>query len=171
MARGGHNAKTNEELKANGTFRKVYHADRKSFELLDAAPPSPFPDKRRSDYWDHFTGLYVSTQILTKQHLDAIETLCNLRADLDDLDANIQKDGITFTTDTGQIKANPSYSLKLQTQAQILRIYEQFGGTPRTSMTLKTPTANKEKVDPFEELMKMGAVSEASKPKSRQAKA
>lgn len=167
----GRPPKSSEQHKIDGTHQRVRHADRKAFELLDELPPCPFSDKRRATYWEHFTSLYISTQILTKQHLDAIETLCNLRADLDDLNEDVRIEGITFKTDTGQIKANPSYALKLQTQAQILRIYEQFGGTPRTSMTLKTPTANKDKVDPFEELMKMGAVSEASKPKSRQAKA
>ena len=163
--------KPTELHKIDGTYQPVRHADRKEFELLREVPDCPFKDSRRSTYWNHFCGKLITTGLLTVQHLDSVEMICNLRADLDDLNAQVQKEGFTFQTDSGQIKANPAYTLKLQVQAQILRVYEQFGFTPRSSMTLKGPTNQTKEKDPFEELLAMGAAMETAKPKDKRPKA
>lgn len=155
----------------DGTYRKDRHAIRKQFELLNEIPTPPFTDSRRVRYWDHFCEKLIITNILTIQHLDAVEMLCNLRSDLDDLNKQLQTEGATFQTDSGQLKPHPAYGLKLQTQAQILRVYEHFGFTPRTSTMLKTAAAPEKEKDPFEELLQMTAAFNSEKPKSRQPKA
>lgn len=148
--------KTSDELKKNGTFRPAYHADRKAFELLKDVPPPPDTfDKARTDYWNHFCSRLISSGLLTAQHLDAVKMLCSLHVDLDELNKQIQAEGITFHTDSGQIKANPAYALKLQTQAQILSTYDKFGFTPRASMNFKNPPQAAKETDPFEELVTM----------------
>lgn len=155
----------------DGTYRKDRHAIRKQFELLNEIPTPPFTDSRRVRYWDHFCEKLITTNILTIQHLDAVEMLCKMSADLDDLNEQVRTEGATFQTDTGQIKANPAYGLKIQLQGQIIRLYEQFGFTPRTSMMLKTAAAPEKEKDPFEELLQMTAAFNSEKPKSKQPKA
>jgi len=161
--------KSKEQHKRDGTYQRVRHADRKEFELLKNVPPAPAGfDATRKKYWVHFCDKLITTGLLTIQHLDSVEALCNLRADLDELNRDIKANGITFMTKTGQVKANPAYGLKLQTQAQILRIYEQFGFTPRTSMTLKAPKVQEKEKDPFEAVLEM---MNGKKNKRTQAKA
>ena len=167
----GRPPKTTDDHKRDGTYDPSRHSDRKEFALLKHIPDAPFTDQRRVKYWDHFCGKLITTGILTIQHLDSIEALCSLKSDLDDLNEQVRIEGATFKTDSGQIKANPAYTLKLQTQAQIIRLFEQFGFTPRTSMTLKAPNVKEKEKDPFEELLSMTAAIESSKPKDKRPKA
>ena len=167
MGRGGHNAKTVEELKKNGTYQPKYHAGRKTYEFLKEAPEAPkYLNERQAEYWDHFCVKLVNVGLLTVQHLDSVEHLCCLRVDLDTLNAQVENEGATYTTDTGQIKANPAYQLKIQVQAQVVRLYEQFGFTPRTSMTMKAPAGQVDK-DPFDEVLQMMKASTPVNPEKR----
>ena len=163
----GRPAKPVKDHLRDGTFQKVRHGNRAQFEAIKEVPKSPFSDKRRIQYWDHFCEKLITTGILTIQHLDAVETLCSLRSDYDDLDAQVRAEGATYTTDTGQKKPHPAYDLKLRVQGQIIRLYEQFGFTPRTSAGLKVQAEPETQKDPFEELLQMTGTFSTGRPRKQ----
>lgn len=172
MGRGGHNVKSTEELKRSGSYNATLHKNRVKLKEVDGVPPSPFEDEYRTQRWVHYCELMQETHHLTQRHLDGIELMCNLDADWIEVSENIKRTGITFTTETGQIKANPAVSIKLNIQSQMMRMYEQFGMTPRSSMNMKAlPEPDVKDTDPFEEVLAMMARTETSKPAVKRAKA
>lgn len=166
------NPKTTEQHKLTGTYRKDRHENRVKLKQVDGVPPSPFEDEYRTSRWVHYCELMQETHHLTQRHLDGIELMCNLDSDLIEVSENIKRTGITFTTETGQIKANPAVGIKLNIQSQMMRMYEQFGMTPRSSMNMKVPPDSGVKdTDPFEEVLAMMARNETQKPAVKRAKA
>lgn len=172
MGRGGHNVKSTDELKRSGSYNATLHKDRVKLKEVDGVPPSPFEDEYRTSRWLHYCELMKETHHLTQRHLDAIEVMCKLDADWLVADADVRKNGITFVSKGGQIKANPAVGIKLNIQSQIIRMYEQFGMTPRSSMNMKVPADQGKKApDPLEEVLKLMAQSETAKPQTKRAKA
>ena len=164
--------KTTEQHKLTGTYRKDRHENRVKLKEVDGVPPSPFEDEYRTSRWVHYCELMKETHHLTQRHLDAIEVMCKLDADWLVADADVRKNGITFVSKGGQIKANPAVGIKLNIQSQIIRMYEQFGMTPRSSMNMKVPADQGKKApDPLEEVLKLMAQSETAKPQTKRAKA
>lgn len=149
----GRPPKTETELKARGTFEKSKHAERAEIVPLDDMPPPPADfDAESAQWWNHFCADIMKTSVLAKQHLNAVRLMSTLMRDRRILDDDLKANGFTFTTDQGLIKQNPAFSLRKQIDDQLIRLYEQFGFTLRSGMTIKAP--EKPKTSIILEMMK-----------------
>lgn len=136
----GRPPKTDAQLRANGTFEKSKHADRVDIKPIEGIPPAPADlDAESARWWNHFCADIQKTSILAEQHLNAVRLMSTLMRDRRELDDELRKNGFTFTTEGGLIKQNPAFSLRKQIDDQLIRLYEQFGFTLRSGMTIKAP--------------------------------
>lgn len=155
----GRPPKTEKELKARGTFEKSRHADRAEIKPIDGIPPAPADfDAESVRWWNRFCADIQKTSVLAEQHLNAVRLMATLMRDRRELDDDLRKNGFTFTTEGGLIKQNPAFSLRKQIDDQLIRLYEQFGFTLRSGMTIKAP--EKPKTSIILEMMK-GRVKKA----------
>lgn len=136
----GRKPKTVDEHKRSGTYRADRHAARVPIVPIDGIPPAPadFNDEARH-WWNHFCADIQKTSALAEQHLNAVRLMAQLMCDRKKLDDDLQKNGFTFHTETGLIKQNPAFSLRKQIDDQLIRLFEQFGFTLRSGMTIKAP--------------------------------
>lgn len=130
--------KTTAQHKADGTYQKSRHADRAKQPPVEGipAPPEDFTD-RHTHWWNHYIKDIKSFTILTEPHLNAVALLCRLMVEREELEDEVKAKGRTFTTSSGQVKINPAWSARLMVDKEIIKIYEQFGFTLRSSMNLK----------------------------------
>lgn len=134
----GRKAKTTEQLKASGTYEKHYHGNRVEQPPVSGNPlPPPDFNERQTYWWNHFVRDITSFTTLTEPHLNAVAMLCRLTVEREILEADIQANGHTFTTSSGQVKINPAFTARMAVDNQIIKLYEQFGFTLRSSMNLK----------------------------------
>lgn len=131
--------KTTEQHKKDGTYQKVRHGDRAELPPVDGIPPAPagFTPKM-AEWWVHYIRDIQSFTTLGEPHLNAVALLCRLMVERETLDKDVQEKGHTFETSSGQIKINPAFTARVQIDGQIMKLYEQFGFTLRSSMTIKT---------------------------------
>ena len=149
MARGGQNIKSKEELKANGTYRPAYHANRLEAPTIDALPPAPPDfDKEHRAKWDEVCGLLFDADILAKADVDAVrlyvEAVIMAKRSWKDL----QQEG--YVVDG---KKNPAHLIYAEATKTARALFDQFGFTPRARMGMKVEP-KKEKTDPVADLMK-----------------
>lgn len=130
--------KTTEEHKRDGTYQKSRHANRATPPPVDGipAPPEDFTEEQ-ARWWNHYIKDIQSFAQLAEPHLNAVALLCRLMVEREKLDNDIQKNGHTFETSSGQIKINPAFTARQQIDGTIIKLYEQFGFTLRSSMNLK----------------------------------
>lgn len=152
----GRTPKSKEAHKATGTYQKVRHADRVSMPPVEGMPDAP-PDftDRHLHWWQHYIKDIKSFSVLTEPHLNAVVLLCRLMVERERLEAEIEAGGHTFKTGSGQVKINPAFTARMQVDNQILKLYEQFGFTLRSSMNLKVEKPKGE-TSKILELMKGG---------------
>lgn len=149
----GRQPKSETELKAKGTFEKSRHADRAEIIPLNGIPPAPADfDETRAYWWNHFCGDIQKTSVLAEQHLNAVRLMADLMACRKELSDQLKTEGFTFKTEGGMIKQNPAFSIRKQIDDQLIRLYEQFGFTLRSGMTIKAP--EKPKTSIILEMMK-----------------
>jgi P27 family predicted phage terminase small subunit len=129
---------TNAELKAKGTFNSTIHGGRLNLPAIDGdqSPPPDF-SAREIELWNHYVAEIRDMTVLSKQHLNSIALLCRLHSDREKLDAEIQKRGHVYETDSGLVKINPAVNARAKIDDQMMRLYEQFGFTARSSMSMK----------------------------------
>ena len=153
--------KTTEQHKKDGTYQKVRHADRADLPSVDGIPPAPDGfTERMAVWWKHYIKDIQGFTTLGEPHLNAVAILCRLMVDRETLDADIQAKGHTFETSSGQIKINPAFTARVQIDNQIIKLYEQFGFTLRSSMTIKTDKP-KAQTSRILEMMKGGTKKKA----------
>lgn len=157
----GRPPKSTAELKKKGTFEKSKQGDRAELPTVDGMPPAPieFTSKMKG-WWAHYIKDIQGFTTLGEPHLNAVALLCRLMVDRETLDSNIQQNGHTFKTDSGQVKINPAFSARVQIDNQIIKLYEQFGFTLRSSMTIKTDKP-KQQTSRILEMMKGGTKKKA----------
>lgn len=149
----GRKPKTIQEHKKAGTYRADRHAARATITPIDGIPQAPAGFSEDAKYWwNHFCADIQKTAGLAEQHLNAVRLMAQLMCDRTKLDDDLQKNGFTFRTETGLIKQNPAFSLRKQIDDQLIRLYEQFGFTLRSGMTIKAP--EKPKTSAILEMMK-----------------
>lgn len=145
----GRRPKTEEELKARGTFKRTKHADRVHIEGLEELPPPPEGfDAEATAWWYHFCADIQKSAVLAEQHLNAVRLMSTLMCDRRRLTEDIEENGYTYKSYVtlrdgsvvpGQIRQNPAFSLRKQIDDQLIRLYEQSGFTLRSGMTIKAP--------------------------------
>lgn len=149
MARGGQNIKSKEELKANGTYRPAYHANRLEAPTIDALPPAPPDfDEEHTEKWNQVCGLLFDADILAKADVDAVrlyvEAVIMAKRSWKDL----QTEGYVL-----EGKKNPAHLIYAEATKTARALFDQFGFTPRARMGMKVEP-KKEKTDPVADLMK-----------------
>ena len=140
----GRKPKSKQELKAKGTFEKCKQGDRVTLTPIEGIPPAPADfNKEAVNWWNHFCGDIQKASFLAEQHLNAVRLMSLLMVDRVALDKQLKKEGFTFTTEAGMMKQNPAFSLRKQIDDQLIRLFEQFGFTLRSGMTIKAPEKTK----------------------------
>ena len=104
-------------------------------------PPEELPESARAFWTTHAADLH-SRGLLTARDLPAFERTCRLWHQLQRLDEQIEHEGSTFTTTTGQVKQNPAAALRLQTERQFLQHCSGFAMTP--AARLRIPSSQPE---------------------------
>lgn len=151
----GRQPKTEQQLKAKGTFEKSKHAGRVDIVPIEGIPQPPADfDEKRSQWWNHFCADIQKAGVLAEQHLNAVRLMSDLMVCRVELSEQLEKERYTFKTENGMIKQHPAFSLRKQIDDQLIRLYEQFGFTLRSGMTIKAP--EKPKTSTIFELMKGG---------------
>lgn len=152
----GRPPKSTKELKAKGTFEKCKQGDRAKQPTVEGvpAPPEDFTD-RQVYWWNHYIKDIQSFTVLTEPHLNSIALLSRLMVEREKLDEQIQTKGHTFETSSGQVKINPAFQARLAVDKEIIKLYEQFGFTLRSSMNLKVDKP-KQQTSKILEMMKGG---------------
>lgn len=155
MARGIYNAKPTEQLKANGTYRPVYHANRVEVETVDEIPPCPADlDKEHKTAWVEFCERLRNVGILTGVDYYAIRTFVEAQVTARKTYALMSKEG--FVIDG---KKHPAHLVYAEAVKTMRALYDQFGLTPRARMGLRVEKKKKED-DPIAKLAK--AMSEGN---------
>jgi P27 family predicted phage terminase small subunit len=139
----GRPPKSEAELKKNGSFEKGKHGNRIQLPAIKGIPSPPTDFKgtgnaRLRFWWKTYIQDIQSFAQLSKPHLQMVALMCRLMVDREKMDRQIQKDGFTFKTESGQVKINPMVSARNTIDNQLIRTYESFGFSLRSSMTIKT---------------------------------
>ena len=150
MGRGGHNAKSTEEHRLNGTFRPQRHADRAE-NFAETVEEIPIPNDL--DKVLHPKFLEVAKQvgslgILTDQDSDSL-VLYVQTLHLKELAYKELQSGL-FTGEG----VNPAFRAYLQCDAVLKPLRDALGLNPKARQSLKTKKAIKMEIDPFAALLK-----------------
>lgn len=149
MGRGGHNIKSKEELKANGTYRPAYHANRLEAPVVDEVPPPPADfDKEHADKWKAVCALLKDADILANADIDAVRLYVESVIMAKRNWAILQREG--FVVDG---KKHPAHLVYESATKMAKALFEQFGFTPRARMGMKVQPKKKE-TDPVADLLK-----------------
>lgn len=138
MAKGGQNAKSEAQLKQEGTYRKDRHAARLKVPLLDSIPPPPpYFTKQQTELWNKICAWMKRDNILSDTYTELIERYCNAWKTWDKARQDVDKNGVVFSTKSSQIKQNPAVAIEKEMLSLMLRILQEFGYTPRASNSVK----------------------------------
>lgn len=140
--RGGHNAKPNQELAANGTYRKDRHAARLEAPPAEGIPEPPAHfDAEHRQRWYKVGGMLKTLGILADVDAESLRTYVAMavtadRAYIRYLEKAERCDWLIFRD--------------ASTMAE--RLQDKFGFTPRARMGIKVP--EQPKTSPILEMMK-----------------
>lgn len=150
----GRRPKSTAEHIKDGTYNATKHRDRLKHPLLDTvpAPPADF-NKAQKDRWNMICRMMIRDGQLSDTYLPALENYCNAWKRWSEAAKEVNETGLTFTTDTGQTKANPAVQIEKEMLSLMMRILEQFGYTPRAAMSIKVTGDGKKDDDPMNFLM------------------
>lgn len=150
----GRPPKSTAEHQKAGTLNVTRHANRLQPPLLDTVPPAPEGfTQAQKDKWATICRTMIRDGILSDTYLHAIEHYCNAWKRWSEAAAEVDKTGLTFTTDTGQTKSNPAMQIEKEMLSLMMRILEQCGYTPRAAMSIKVTGDGKKDNDPFAEFL------------------
>lgn len=97
----------------------------------------PVADK----YWDRLRDNLVDLGILSGVDEDAMETMANLYADIQELQSRVIKEGFTYwsSSESGELmKANPAVAQLRTAQGQFKVYLTEFGMTPASRSKIRT---------------------------------
>lgn len=128
------NPRTTRESKIlRGTYRKDRDKPATARERL-TEPPEP-PDALSHgarDEWQALAPVLVELGTLCRGDLWAFEQLTETLATQNSLQAVIEAEGVLIRTGTGSFKTNPAMRSLETARAQAMRLYCEFGLTPKS---------------------------------------
>lgn len=150
MGRGGHNAKSTEEHRLNGSFRPQRHADRaENFaETVDELPIPKSLDKSLHPKFLEVARLVADLGILTPQDSDALQSYVQA-LHLKELAYKELQSGL-FTGEG----VNPAFRAWIQADSVLKPLRDVLGLNPKSRQGLRTRKAVKKTIDPFTALLK-----------------
>ena len=151
--KGGRPPKSTAQHKKDGTYNATKHRDRLQHPILEAIPAPPdYFTAGQSEKWNMICAMLKRDGMLSDTYLELLERYCNAWGTWWKARLEVDQSGITFETDSGQTKQNPAVAIEKEMLSLMLRILQDFGYTPRSAMSIKTP-GGKEESDPLAELL------------------
>jgi P27 family predicted phage terminase small subunit len=128
------NPRTPDHLKKlRGTDRADRNKPALAGERLTEPVPAPDTASRgAAKEWDALMPVLVELGTICKADLRAFEQLCETLATQSALQAVIEAEGVLIKTGTGSHKSNPALRSLETARAQAMRMYDQFGITPKS---------------------------------------
>lgn len=151
------------EKKAAGTLRKDRDANRMEVVLppSDAIPPPPpHFDERHAAMWNECAKMVLDAQILHELDNHFLQVYVENWFLAADAMKDVQAKGATLWVESAsgsRPMRNPKHMVYMEAMKLVKAIGEKFGFSPRDRQAVKvTGTPKTDKVDPFEELLKLG---------------
>jgi len=140
MSAAGRPPKPSAEHQKKGTYRADRHAGRAADAvprlITIPAPPEYFTDGQRKK-WTAICGMLKRDGMLADTYLELVERYCNCWQTWWKASQEVNKTGLTFSTEGGQIKQNPAVAIEKEMLSLMVRILNEFGYTPRSAMSIK----------------------------------
>jgi len=153
MPKGGHNAKSIERHKADGTYNATKHKAR-----LQAKPETEYPeppehyDAAHLEKWLWLCEQLQDMGILGKADRDAMRMYCDASILALREHEAIMREGTVTVTKAGTPMLNPRTRSYKDAYTQMRQLFAEFGLTPLARMRMKSPEKPKEEIDPLAEL-------------------
>lgn len=124
--------KSESHKTAAGTLRKSRMKQVPAGERLQN-PPSPPDDLSpgAAVEWARLAGVLTEVGSLTRADLRGLAMLCELLADVRDLEAQVRRDGYLVPAANGGTKGNPASQALATARAQAHRMLSDYGLNPR----------------------------------------
>ena len=157
MASGGHNRKTTEQHKAQGTYIPSRHSDRleNSVDSIDVtelpAPPQELSDEEKK-YFNRAANGMANLGVLADVDLEFLTTYAKLEAKMELYENEWRAKPIPVLKDGKIERVNPLIKIMDDTRKQLMVFYDKMGFNPKARMTIKTQKKEKPK-DPAALLM------------------
>lgn len=117
---------------AAGTLRKSRMKQAPAGErLVEAPPPPPGLSSAAAAEWARLAEVLVEVGSLTRADLRGLSMLCELLADVRDLEAQVRRDGYLVPAANGGTKGNPAAAALATARAQAHRMLSDYGLNPR----------------------------------------
>jgi P27 family predicted phage terminase small subunit len=124
--------KSNEQKRLAGTYRKDRDVKPTAGERLTEAPEAPDAMSRGAvQEWEALAPVLVKLGTICRGDLRAFEQLCETLATANALQSVIEAEGILLKMGNGAYKTNPAQKSLEVARAQAMRMYDQFGITPK----------------------------------------
>lgn len=150
MGSGGHNAKTKSQHERDGTLNVTRHRDRIDFpKLKDAPKPPAYFTEGQAAKWSAICAMLKRDGMLSDTFLELVERYCNAWQMWNEARTNVVEKGLTYKSNTGNPHANPAVNIEKEMLTLMVRILNEFGYTPRSSMSIKTPQNPADDGDPL----------------------
>lgn len=143
-------AKTTEQHKRDGTYRKDRHAQRLEAQPADGipAPPSTF-DKRHAAKWYEVCTRLKKMGILATADVDTIQVYCTAYFDLQDAEETLKQEGKYLHSDNGTARVHPAWRVKNDALKTLRQLSAALGFSPLDRTRVNAQAEKEEKEDPF----------------------
>ena len=140
-------AKTTQQLKREGTYRKDRHAQRLEVPPADGIPaPPPTFDERHADKWREVCERLKGMSILTKHDVDTIQAYCTAYFDLQDAEETLRQEGKYLHSDTGTARVHPAWRVKNDALKTLRQLSAALGFSPLDRTRVNAQPENERKV-------------------------
>lgn len=169
MPSGGHNVKSKDQHKKDGTFKPSRHDGR----LQEAAnpiksvpnPPGHF-DKRHREMWQSACKQAIDLGTLTDPDVYLMEVFVETWFLWKDAMSDVKKSGYTKVVDSvggKKTMVNPALAIMSDSSKIVSALTDKFGFNARARMGIKTNAGETAKKKSILDLMKGGTLSKATK--------
>lgn len=170
--RGGHNIKSINEKKLNGTYRADRDLGRLESTVTTASeipkPPKNF-DSQHVEKWNEICQKIIDLGVFAIQDYDAIVSYVKNWAISETAWQDVVENGQTLWIETANGQkpiTNPSLSQFHEAEMNMKRLFSEFGLTPRARMGIRAEAPKKKKESPILALMSSKKKTEEWKTKN-----
>jgi P27 family predicted phage terminase small subunit len=158
-------AKSTEQHKRDGTYRKDRHSRRLEVPPADGIPaPPPTFDKRHAAKWYEVCERLQKMGILATADVDTIEIYCNAYFDLQDAEETLKQEGKYLHTEIGAARLHPAWRVKNDAVKTLRQLSAALGFSPLDRTRVNAQVEKKEPEDPFLELLRITQNKDFSPP-------
>jgi P27 family predicted phage terminase small subunit len=149
-------AKSNEQHRRDGTFRRGKHAPAAQQPLASLpAPPARLTSRDAKEAWCTDGGDLVKAKMLTRLDLRALADLCQAVGRMRACERDIEKHGMTYVNKDGEPRTHPSVTRLEKLHSTVLALQEKLGLTPASRQRLRVEPSGEE-IDELDEFIAGG---------------